>query len=158
MNLVSQWFSGPSPSPLGRGQPIVIGPSEPLVIGPSEIIQIGPSALIIVEPQEILIEAVERGAWEEKNWVRNGDQWTGEFAIRARGRAWRRFNGRIAMERGVAQPYIESPPKEIKKHPRGGCFHLLQGNWFIVNWHVPARDVDNAILYIEKVLDECLNG
>src|SRR5207244_1554669 len=103
--------------------------------------------------QEILIELPARGAWEDKNWVQKGHEWFGQFSIRLkRTGAWRLFNGRIAMEGGAAQPYIENPPKEIKKHPRGGCFHLWQGNWFKVNWAVAATDVDNAILYIEKVL------
>jgi hypothetical protein len=35
---------------------------------------------------------------------------------------------------------------------------LLQAPWFQLNWHRGANNVDDAILYLEKVLDEAVNG
>jgi hypothetical protein len=34
----------------------------------------------------------------------------------------------------------------------------VDGAWFHVNWRQPARNADEAILYLEKVLDEAINA
>jgi hypothetical protein len=106
-----------------------------------------------------IVEAPGRGAWDEKGWTRQRNTYEGRYEVyeRKSGRI-RRFNGRIVQLGEVAQTFIADPPPEIKRHPKGPCFQLYDGVMFKVEWHQPARNVDEAILYVERVLDESLNS
>jgi hypothetical protein len=53
--------------------------------------------------------------------------------------------------------YIADPPPEIRRHPHGACFQLYRDPWFQLHWSRPARNPDDAILYMERVLDESIN-
>jgi hypothetical protein len=109
------------------------------------------------------VRPVARGVWDEKGWVRerrNGALvYQGTFHVTGRrSRLQRRFAGQISLADGKVAVYIADPPSEIKNHPKGPCFTRLSGNWFQLHWHRPARNVDEAILYVEKVLAEALFG
>lgn len=159
----------------------VISPSQPIVITPTrEVITIQPSnqemrvikptSVVVIQPQAvevitiqpssaITVKPPERGAWDERGWTRtiNGDRETyeGYYTV-----GTRRFRGRIETRnrgRNIAA-YIYNPPPEIKRHRHSACFQLTRNDWFYLHWARPARNVDDAILYMERVLDESING
>lgn len=160
----------------------VISPSQPVVVVPRlevvtirsvqrETVVIKPASVVVVQP--LSVEAVtiqpsravqvtppERGAWDERGWTRraNGrsEIYEGYYAV-----GTRRFRGRIEVRGNRGRNVtacIDNPPPEIKHHPHGACFQLVRDGWFILHWARPARNVDDAILYMERVLDESLNG
>lgn len=159
----------------------VIIPSQPIVIQPKaevitvrpmqrQTVVVKPPSAITIEPQvvdvvtvnpaqQVTVTPPQRGAWDERGWTRssNGGRETfeGYYTV---GR--RRFPGRIeTRNRGRnVTAYIYNPPREIKHHPHGACFQLVSNDWFHLHWARPARNVDDAILYMERVLDESLNG
>jgi hypothetical protein len=155
---------GPSPPEtsavrLAAPPALVIGPPEPIVIGPSEpALVIGPTS----EPSTV-IEPPQRGAWDEQGWtVRTVDGqkiYEGAYQVRNRRMdSQLTYRGRVRATGTNVIPYIADPPPEIQRHPKGPCFILARAPWFRVYWHRPAQNVDDAILYVEKVLDEAINA
>jgi hypothetical protein len=155
----------------------IIGPISSIVIGPSAVVQIRPGQPVLVVPgsalliqpkrgettliqpkQPLSVIPPQRGAWDERGWTKQTaagqENYEGYFLAGAR-----KFRGRItSSDRGRnISIYIHDPPHEIKEHPRGGCFQLVSDGWFRLHWSRPARNVDDAILYMEKVLDESLH-
>ena len=160
----------------------VISPSQPIVVTPPsrevitvrpiqrEAVVIKPASVVLIEPKAVEVMTIqpsravtvqppERGAWDERGWTRivNGNReiYEGYYMV---GR--RRFRGRIETRtRGRnVRAYIYNPPPEIKRHPHGACFQFVNDDWFYLHWARPARNVDDAILYMERVLDESING
>lgn len=141
----------------GRSDLMTIGPSadKAVVVGPRAVkeITIGPGVLVTTDSN--------RPMWEEKGWQQTIEQgsaaYAGHYAVLDElHKNWRRFQGVVVMEAGIAQPYIEDPPPEIRHHPKGPCFMLCAGStsWFKLHWNTPAQHVDEAILYVERVLYE----
>ena len=162
-----------------NGKPItVIKPSQPVVVKPAaELIAVMPRNTVVVKPAPVFViqpktaEVVtvqptravtvtppERGAWDERGWTRiindGREIYEGYYVVGSR-----KFRGRIETRggRNIAV-YIFNPPGEVKRHRHGACFQLVNNNWFHLHWSRPARNVDDAILYMERVLDESLNG
>lgn len=154
-------------------RPVVIKPNakivmvrpilQPTVIRPSSVVAIlpGPTDVIMIQPSRtVTVTLPERGAWDERGWIKhsNGGReiYEGYYAV-----GTRRYHGRIEVRgrrgRNVSA-YIYNPPPEIKHHPHGACFQLIGDGWFILHWARPARNIDDAILYMERVLDESLPG
>jgi hypothetical protein len=158
---------------ISLSQPIIIKPTtgittirpnqrQTVVIKPASVILIQPKAVdvITVRPPELVtVTPPQRGAWDERGWTRTvggrREIYEGFFTV-----GTRQFRGRIeTRNRGRnVEAYIYDPPREIKRHRHGACFQLVSDNWFYLHWSRPARNVDDAILYMERVLDESLNG
>jgi hypothetical protein len=142
------------------------GPSVPLIVSaPSARVVIQPespsSGRTVIGPQpRAVVNRIQRAAWDEKEWIRSIHNsrvvYTGYFRASHNGRM-RQFAGRIVETRSAPEAYIADPPPEIKRHPKGPCFALTRDGWFRVHWHRAPADVDNAILYVEKVLNESFN-
>jgi hypothetical protein len=138
--------------------PVVIGPAEQstIVIGPAQAPQVSPTPVIHVEPPP-------RGFWSERGWVRvsaaPGQQlFEGDYQIfERRSRLLQKYPGRIAVRHRDINLFIANPPPGLKAHPKGPCFTLTDPPWFRLHWHHPARTVDDAILYMERILDEVIN-
>lgn len=176
----------PAPARQPTAAPLIIGPSATLVVGPTdasprvvgpalairvgpsseEPVRVGPShepARVVGPAEPWVVEPPPRGAWDERGWTRRNDNgrttYEGYYQIRdQRTQQWRRFAGRVMVGRGSTTSYIADPPPEVKHHPKGPCFMMTKAPWFQLNWHRPATNVDDAILYVEKILDEALNG
>jgi hypothetical protein len=139
----------------GFRKPVVVGPTPTMLVGPTPVIVVAP-------PPAILVETPHRAAWDERGWNQEAHGrmrvYRGQYQVydRRLGRL-RRFAGRVVVDRKEVCIYIADPPAEIKRHPKGPCFALEETPWFRLHWHHPARHVDEAILYMEKVLAECLN-
>lgn len=151
-----------------RDPPAIVGPSAGILVGPTPDgpVQIGPSEapVVVVGPASVLIvEPPPRGAWDERGWTvrRSNSQATYEgyyHVLDRRTSRLQRYAGRVVARNGRVVPYIADPPHQIKRHPKGPCFKPWNLPWFCVEWRRPATNVDDAILYVEKVLDEALNG
>lgn len=140
----------------------IVTPRRAIVIEPLTAVAIVPSdepALFVSPSRTVAIEPPPRGAWEERGWTRQNDNgretYEGDYSVKNR-----RFHGRIETRnrgRNIAA-YIYNPPREIRRHAHGACFQQIGNGWFLLHWARPARTVDDAILYMERVLDESLNG
>lgn len=146
---------------------LVVGPSEPIVVRPAlgESLVIGPSSepLILIHPERfVTVEPLPRGAWDDRGWVKrseNGQEiYEGFYQVadRRSGQS-RRFRGVVVVRGGEIVPYIADPPAELRRHPKHPCFQLCGPPWFKIHWHHAAGNVDDAILYLERVLDEAIN-
>lgn len=125
--------------------------------------QIGPRPKIIGPAIAPIIAPPPRYVWDERRWRRIEDgtsvQYLGEYLISAHGRsASRSFRGRIVEEPDGIKAYVADPPAAIRQHPKGPCFQLVKAPWFRVHWHKSPPSVDEALLYVERLLDECVNG
>jgi hypothetical protein len=124
---------------------------------------VGPRPVVIAPATPTTIAPPPRFAWDEKRWrqIRDGNavQYLGPYKVWDRKRqSWRSFDGRIIEEPGGIKAYVADPPGEIKSHAKGPCFQLTAAPWFRVHWHRAPENVDGALLYVERLLDECLNG
>lgn len=161
---------------------LVIGPSQAIIVGPSgakytaagpgavvpkaggrSAMVIGPAAKITIAPSIAeIVQPPARGAWDENGWAcqSSGRERIYQGYYRANDRhqhQTRKFHGRIIVSGHEVIPFIADPPNQIKRHPKGPCFSFETSPWFRVHWHHPARNVDDAILYIEKILEEAIN-
>jgi len=161
---------GPAEEVEPRAEPVpalVIGPSEPILVRPSATgtFVIGPShepPVLVAPPQALTVEPPQRAAWDDRGWVKkseNGQEiYEGNYQIAdQRSGQMRRFRGVIVVNRGEVLPYIADPPAELRRHPKHPCFQLFRAPWFKMHWERAAGNVDDAILYIQRVLDEAIN-
>jgi hypothetical protein len=149
------------------GRAFVIGPSEPIVVAPSatDTLVIGPSCeppVLVAPPQALTVDPPQRAAWDDRGWLKkseNGQEvYEGNYQIAdQRSGQTRRFRGVIVVNRGEVLPYIADPPAELQRHPKHPCFQLFRAPWFKIHWERAAGNVDDAILYIQRVLDEAIN-
>ena len=168
LGISTQDATGASAGPSAAGvavvkgvcESMVIGPTDPLVIGPSDgpqdtrqRVSIGPATTVPIGPPA-------RAAWDERGWLtrRDGSRvvYEGRYQVRSRNGEIAAFPGRIVVDGTMVVPYIADPPVAIKRHPKGPCFQLTQAPWFKVHWRRPATNVDDALLYVERVLAEVL--
>ena len=149
---------GPSP------MVVVISPSAPAtIIRPSSAVavMVATAYAVSVPPSRTAtIQPPRRGAWQERGWShrRDGakDIYEGEYQVGAR-----RFRGRIEVAgRGRIQAFIHDPPTERRRHPHRGCFQQIGvgTGWYILHWRRAPRNVDEALLYFDQILDESING
>lgn len=146
-----------------RSARIVIGPQNPIRVRPSQrpALTVGPATTIVSTTTAVTVIPPRRGVWEDKGWTchQNGGQllYTGRFEIRQRSNGRRHsFDGRVEMVRQEPIPFISNPPAAIKTHSKGPCFMLDHDRWYRIHWHRPPKNVDDAILYVEKILSEVL--
>jgi hypothetical protein len=153
----------PPPVVVVPGEVIAIGPSAVVRVKPRGAIAIGPAAVVTVKPRPVVaVEAPPRAAWEEKGWVarRRGNhvEYEGEYRVTPRnGRKRDAYRGRIVVTGNRPVAFIAGPPRDIHGHPKGVCFRHLNNGWFRLEWARPATNVDDAILYVERILDESVN-
>lgn len=172
------------PIVVGPAVPIVVGPTPAVVIGPHRTasadmvpsvrpgpalrgpFRSGPEAGAIVQvgprtPQRIAPPA--RSFWDERGWTcrpQNGSMvYEGHYRVldRRLGQP-QHFAGRVVVRHGSIVPYIADPPAAIRHHPKGPCFSRAEAPWFHLHWRRPAQNVDDTILYMEKILDEALGS
>jgi hypothetical protein len=166
-------------------EPVVVGPTvrivrpipviEPqsavavrpniMMIGPDrgEVVNVGPASVFVRPVVAVRVEAPPRAAWDDRGWTaeQRGHErvYRGWYHAtnRRTGHALR-FEGRMTQNGQYITPYIADPPPEIRQHPKAACFTLTQAPWFQVHWRRAAANVDDALLYVERVLDEAING
>jgi hypothetical protein len=151
---------------------ITIRPACPLQIRPSshEFGAVRPQTLISIRPTQAFAAAVrpaprvkvdppQRGAWDERGWTRRTEGRNEIYAGNYQA-GQRTFAGRIQIEERSRRitAFIHNPPREIKRHRKGPCFQQygIGTGWFVLHWRRPAQNVDDAILYMERILDESI--
>lgn len=122
-----------------------------------------PGAVVVVPSRSQRVGAAQRALWDAKGWtptVSGGwNAYEGLYQVRDRAAGVpRRFRGRVVVAMFSLKTYIDDPPASIRRHSKGPCFALVGDSWFRVHWQRAPRDVDEAILYVEQVLDEAING
>ena len=127
------------------------------------LLQIRPTTIAITPAVATTIEASPRAAWDDRGWQlgqHGGEQvYTGWYQVTNRQTGQpARFEGRITQQGRTVIPYIADPPVEIRRHPKAPCFAVTQAPWFRIHWYRPAANVDDALLYVERILDEAING
>lgn len=138
-----------------RGPAVVVEPSRPTVIHPSEPVIVRPASTVVVD-------APQRAVWDERGWTRKDDGnsvvYEGWFQVAERATGQRqKFEGRIVDRGRRITAYIADPPPQLRQHPKAPCFTRTTGPWFQLHWYRAARNVDDSLLYIERVLDESIN-
>jgi len=149
---------------------LTVRPSTPIVVGPAPVVLVGPTdtelstvqgSTIIGPDAPTIVDPPARAAWDEQGWLESQQNnrriYEGAYRVRRRSGAIASYAGRIVLENGQITPYIADPPAQIKRHPKGACFQLTNPPWFRVHWHRPATNVDDALLYVERVLSEALH-
>ena len=157
---------------------VVIKSMEPIRISSTPAVVVRPSA----EPPRILqmsVTRIERNdgvpnisplqvptlrppnrcAWEEMGWIvrveRGCEVYEGQYRSGPR-----RFDGRVQIDRNKRiAAFIYNPPHEIKSHPKGPCFQQagVGTGWFLLHWQRAPSNIDDSILYMQRILDEALN-
>ena len=160
--------------------PITVRPSvPPVTIQPASVIHIRPRSVVEIRPalftswtvrptistsiapaRAETVRPPERGAWDERGWTRRRDArnevYEGEYQV-----GDRRFRGRIEVGRtNRIQAYIHEPPREIRRHRHHACFQQygIGTGWYVLHWSRAPRNVDEALLYFEQILDESINN
>lgn len=132
--------------------------SGPMTVGPQSVVLVAPRRPLMVSPPP-------RPVWDDRGWTARvhgqGRIYEGQYRVlvNTTGKQEpRRFTGRIfePPSSEVMVAYIADPPAELRRHPKGACFQLVQTPWFRLHWVRPAATVDDAILYIEGILAEAL--
>jgi hypothetical protein len=124
---------------------------------------VGPAPQVIGPKPAHTVTPPPRFAWDEKRWHRddtNGrTEVCGKYRVYDRRRGfWREFDGHLTGNRGIISAYIADPPLEVKHHRHGACFQLVQHPWFRLHWNTQPQTIDDALLYMERVLDEAINS
>jgi len=156
----------PVPQLVVKVQPaalITVVPSEAVIVIPSRVavVTVRPTAAVIIEPHPAeTVRPPDRGAWDERGWTRrhDGDKQIFEGFYQVGGQ---RFRGRIEIgRRGRVQAFINNPPREIRRHRHHACFQQYGAGtgWYILHWQRSPRNVDEALLYFEQILDESINN
>lgn len=132
-----------------------------LVVGPQPHL-IRPAARVIGPRPGQTVQAPARFVWDEKRWRRSLEdgyaQITGRYrAFDRQRRAWREFEGYLTQRGRHITAYIADPPVEIKRHRHGPCFQLVHGSWFQIHWQRRPKNLDEALLHVEQILDEAIN-
>jgi len=123
---------------------------------------VAPTRRVIGPSPDLVVAAPARFAWDEKRWQHKqvGDrvEFTGRYRVfDQQTRTWREFQGYIShLGRDIAT-YIADPPVEMKQHPHGACLQLTTAPWFRLHWNRHPATVDDALIYMERMLDESLN-
>jgi hypothetical protein len=148
-------------SSIPNGSAVIIEPRPTIVIRPSQAFVVTPATVgvtTIAPSRAVTVAVPERGAWDERGWRRNtggrSETYDGYYVV-----GERQFRGRVEARnrRREISAFIYDPPREIRHHEHGACFQQVGNGWFILHWARPAGNVDDAILYMEKVLDESLH-
>lgn len=150
----------PGPGFCHRQSAVVVGPTVSIPITASVSTRVSESALVIGPSDVVRVEPPRRPAWDERGWRRrvlNGaTAYEGEYRVRRPDGSQLSFPGQIQMSGRVPATYIADPPPELRRHRHGPCFQLAKAPWFRVHWHRAPRNVDDALLYVERVLDEAV--
>lgn len=135
--------------------------ARPITVGPHRVVLVTPKAPITVAPPS-------RPVWDDRGWTvrahRDGRVYEGRYHALVNGAMrtpeLRGFAGFISEPSypGAMTVYIADPPGELRAHPKGPCFQLTQPPWFRLHWVRPAGTVDDAILYVERILAEALQA
>ena len=153
------------------GPPITIRPRAIVHVTPRTVIEVSPvpvtavtitpvraTPIIPIRPETV--RPPDRGAWDERGWTRrregNDEIYEGHYQV-----GDRRFRGKVKVgRRHRIEAFIYDPPREIRRHRHHACFQQIGigTGWYVLHWQRSPRNVDEALLYFEQILDESINN
>jgi hypothetical protein len=123
---------------------------------------VGPAVQVVGPSPDVTVEAPPRCAWDEKRWQLRvlDDQRIaeGHYRVRDRRGQWREFRGQVVAQGRDIKAYIADPPSEMRQHPHGNCLQLVQPPWFLLHWNRAPKSMDDALLYMERMLHESFHA
>jgi hypothetical protein len=133
-----------------------------LGVGADATVAVGPRPQVIGPQTAITVVPPPRFAWDEKRWrnsiARGETELIGRYRVfDGRRRRWREFDGRVIQNGAGIGAYIADPPAEMRRHRHGACLQLVSAPWFRLHWQRAPKDLDGALLYVERMLDESFN-
>ena len=88
--------------------------------------------------------------WKERKWNRKNNNYSGFYRTR-----YGSYQGNInELAPGFIKFYIFSPPSCLSRHSHYACFFPRGGNKYEVHFSKKAKNVDEGIMAIEKILAE----
>ena len=111
----------------------------------------------------ITLAPPKRPVWDELGWTmkQEGAQtvYTGQYhTLNTTTRQPQTFDGRVVVNGDHIQAWVSNPPPGLNQHAKSSCFARNRDDWFTVNWATPPTNADDAILYVQRVMDESVNG
>jgi hypothetical protein len=103
----------------------------------------GHAPIISVRRQEIPY-------WQERGWIREGNQYTGLYQTRHAS-----FHGWIEEKLfGHMEFRLYNPSREIRNHSHWVCFAPRGEDWYMIHMARRPKDVSSGILTIERLIQE----
>ena len=88
--------------------------------------------------------------WQERGWVRDGNQYTGSYQT-----PFGSFHGWIEEKLfGNIEFLLHNPSPEIRSHSHWVCFASRADEWYLVHMARRPKDVSSGILTIERLISE----
>lgn len=109
-------------------------------------------SLRIVHMDAVAVEAQPNPIWQEKGWTRENDgTYCGLFEVPNRGK----WSGEIQFAGSRLKAiYIYDPPQVVRRHSKWTCFAHCGNGWYTIHMHKLPRNADEAILNVERILNE----
>lgn len=88
--------------------------------------------------------------WRQRGWQKTSGGYKGYYRT-----PYSSYEGEIRQPYlGRYQLFITNPPKKLKKHRKWICFTHKGGGRYQIHLHTQPRDVDSAILLVERMIRE----
>lgn len=108
-----------------------------------------PRALRQKQPSVVVLRK-KLPIWQEKRWKRNSNSYVGYYQVKDG-----RWFGEVRHPyTGEIEVFIQRPPASLQKHPHWHCFHYLGNGLHKLHFSQKPRDVDSAILLMERLIRE----
>jgi hypothetical protein len=96
-----------------------------------------------------IVKASPKWLWQALGWVKQENAYKGFYRT-----VYGSYKGHIVEIKGSFEVFILNPPEEVKFHPKWSCFAHAGDNWFFINQKKFAKDVDGAIVGVQKIIEE----
>lgn len=88
--------------------------------------------------------------WQERGWVREGDDYRGNYQTNFAAFCGYATEGRS----GHLEFYLYAPSQQIRRHSHWTCFVDRGSNWYFVHMGRQPRDLSSGIIAIERLISE----
>ena len=97
----------------------------------------------------ISVERREIPYWQERGWIRDGNQYTGSYQT-----PYADFQGRVEERLGHANFFLYNPSRKIRRNSHWICFSDRGDGWYLVHMARRPKDVSSGIITIERLITE----
>lgn len=95
------------------------------------------------------VKASPKWLWQTLGWIKQANAYKGFYRT-----VYASRKGHIVEKKDSFDIFILDPPEEVKLHPKWSCFAHAGDNWFFINQRKFAKDVDGAIVGVQKIIEE----
>lgn len=100
-----------------------------------------------------VIKRREQPYWLERGWVRNGNNYLGNYQTR-----YGSFRGLVEQRGSELRFYLFDPPKEMRQASHWACFQDRGNNLFHIHMSRRPADVSSGIIAIERLIANAFEG